>query len=81
MLRTMQSKQIVSADGRIRVEMPFGHPGQSVDVLVVVSRPVQSTEPAQATHDWREFVHEMAGSCAEMQVPADPPPAPLESLP
>ncbi len=75
LMKTIQTKQTVSSDGRIHLDIPVGCAGDQVDVLVVLSRP----EPIVAP-DWPEFVEQMAGSCPDLHAPDDPPPNPLREV-
>jgi len=73
-MKTIQTTQTVGADGHIHLDIPAGRAGEEVQVLVVLS----ALDPQAETLDWPRFVAEMAGSCPDLESPADPPPLPLE---
>jgi hypothetical protein len=74
-MKTIQTKQTVSSDGHIHLDIPAGRAGEEVDVLVVLSKSDPSVTP-----NWPQFVEEMAGACPDLEAPDDPPPGPLQEV-
>ena len=74
-MKTIQTKQTVSSDGQIHLDIPVGRVGDQVHVLVVLSEPTPIT-----ASDWPEFIEQMAGSCPDLETPNDPPPSPLREV-
>jgi len=73
-MKTIHSRQTVDSDGMIRLAIPVGQAGEQLDVVVVLSEP----SDASRTNSWNDFVHEMAGSCPDLEELPDPPPTRLE---
>ena len=75
MLTSIQVVSHVGTDGLLSLEVPQGF--SNLDVLVTV-QPLASAAPIETadTSDWKSFLAETYGACADLdfEEPDDPPP-------
>ena len=81
-MKTVQMRHVIGPDGRLRVDVPAGASGQTVDVLVVITPASaeasdQARPDAEADQAWADVVNRAFGSCVDLEEPDDPPPAPV----